>query len=631
MKPNFFLLYLHEHFSNPFPPMKRFIIWTILSFLPLCLSGQTQRGLVKSLGRPGREGEALENVIIRAAGQHNSVISDDHGAFSLILRDIHVGEGYAFQNIIKTGFVLVDEGVIGRTYAFSETVPVQITMTMKEQLQADKLRIETNTYRTAESQYKSQLEEAERALSEQTITEAFYREQIHLIQARFEKYQLMIDSISDHFARVDYDGLSDDEIEINTSIENGDIDQAYAMMEDRHQMLARIDELIANTESLIQSTRQDEHAFHERQKRDAEDLYRLYTISLARFDNAMATKYIQTRAALDTTILEWQIDAGIFLENYMSDYSAAKVYYERARHIAEEQYGKDHYLYARTLNLLGSLSSQEARFKESAQYHFEALGIQQRDIDNPDAAESLDNLGVLYCDQHDYEKALSYHEQALQWKERFPDDSLSIALSYNNIGVCKSYLKQYVEAKWYHQKALDIFLDAFGENNLDVSLTYANLGEVFFDLGDDSQALDYLQKSLSIRKRILGNKHPYIAVSLNNIAGVLNHRKDYKGAIECMEEALAINLAIYGDTNPEVALCLNNLGGLYCEMQMYPEALDALYEALSIYQVCFGQTSVQVANTYENLAGVYLSSGNFKESFRCLRKSRGIRKQIKKR
>ena len=610
--------------------MKRSIIWLFFLSMPLCLCGQTQHGFVKTSGRPGRHGEALENVIIRARGQHNSVISDNRGAFSLFLRDVRNGDGFVFQNITKPGYVLVDEGVVGRTYAFSETVPVQIAMTTKEQLQADKLRIEMNAYRTAESRYKSQLEEAERALSEQSLTEASYQERIRLIQAQFEKYQSMINSISDHYARVDYDELSDSEIMINTSIENGDIDQALVLMEDKRQALAKLDELIADAESMIQSVQEKEHAFYEQQKRDGEDLYRLYTIALARFDNAMASKYIRTRAALDSTILEWQIDAGMFMENFMSDFSAARVYYERARQLAEEQFGKDHYLYARTLNLLGSILSQEARFEESAQYHFDALAIQRRYQDNPDAAVSMDNLGVLYSDRHEYEKALVYHQQSLQWKEKFPEDSLSLAVSFNNIGVCQSYLKHHADAKRYHQKALDILLGRLGENNLDVSLTYANLGEVYFDLGDNFQALEYLQKSLSIRKRILGNNHPYIAVTLNNIAGVLNELKDYDSAIECMEEALSINRTVYGNTNPEVALCLNNLGGIYCEKGLYSEAFDALNEALSIYQDCFGQASLQVADTYENLAGVYLSSGKLLDSIRCIRISRRILKQIKR-
>lgn len=616
------------------------LTFTFLLLTSICLSGQPQQGVVKALGKPGQKGKPIESVVIRAVGQHNPVLSDSNGEFLLPLGNLKDGDGYAFHSIHKKGYVLVDDGLIGRTFAYSSTVPIQITMTTQEQLQEEKLRIEANAYRVAESEYKSQSERLERALAEQTISEEFYREQIKQLRERFERFQLMIDSLSDHYAKVDYDELSESDIEINICIETGDIDHAFELLDAKlnpgatrslnYEAISRVESVIAASESMMKELQKKQLAILEQQKIDGEDLYRLYTIALARFDNLLAAKYIQTRAELDTTILDWQIDAGRFLENYISDFAMSKVYYDRSKRLAESQYGKEHYMYARTLNLLGSLSSQEARFEDAANYHYEALAIQKQYPDNPDASVSLDNLGVLYSDLDNFKKAIQYHQQSLQWKERFPEDSLSLAISYNNIGVCKSHLKQYKEALQYQRKALTIFLGALGENSLDVSLVYANIGEVLFDIGDYKQALDYMQKSLTIRKKIFGDNHPYTAVTLNNIAGILSRQNDNEGALDCMEEALRINRAVYGNHNPEVALCLNNIGGLYCEIGMYSRAIDSLNEALIIYQNCFGEISIQVADTYKNLSGVYLSSGDYTKSFDCYKMSKTIRKKARK-
>ena len=63
---------------------------------------------------------------------------------------------------------------------------------------------------------------------------------------------------------------------------------------------------------------------------DANYLYQLYTISLARFDNQEAARYISLRADLDTANILWQNDAGRFLHQHMADYNGALAYFERA-------------------------------------------------------------------------------------------------------------------------------------------------------------------------------------------------------------------------------------------------------------------------------------------------------------
>ena len=50
-----------------------------------------------------------------------------------------------------------------------------------------------------------------------------------------------------------------------------------------------------------------------------------------------AAYYLELRAALDTTQLEWQNDAGTFIDDYLADYDKALSYYQRTMRIALAQ------------------------------------------------------------------------------------------------------------------------------------------------------------------------------------------------------------------------------------------------------------------------------------------------------
>lgn len=61
---------------------KRFLLYFAL-ITSINISAQTQQGYVRTIGRPDKKGKALGGVIIRAKGEHNTVLSEDDGTFSI--------------------------------------------------------------------------------------------------------------------------------------------------------------------------------------------------------------------------------------------------------------------------------------------------------------------------------------------------------------------------------------------------------------------------------------------------------------------------------------------------------------------------------------------------------------------
>ncbi len=70
------------------------------------LFAQTQRGYVKTLGRPGKKGMALNAVSVRVKGEHNTELSRADGTFGLLMKGKKNGDAYSLQQVRKTGYEL---------------------------------------------------------------------------------------------------------------------------------------------------------------------------------------------------------------------------------------------------------------------------------------------------------------------------------------------------------------------------------------------------------------------------------------------------------------------------------------------------------------------------------------------
>ena len=239
--------------------MKRGFSLLIILFLALCCMAQTQQGLVKTLGRPDKKGEALSGVSIRVKGEHNPVLSRNDGTFSILFFDKKIGDSYSLQQVQKSGYELNETGIIGRQYALSDKVPLTIVMVSKAQLKEEKQRIEDKAYQVAERNYKEKRALLEKQKEENAITIEQYRQQIQELQDHFEKYQSLIDGLAEHYAHVDYDELDEKEREINICIENGELERAEDLLNQLgiQQRIARIEQQLASGQNLMDEAKTD--------------------------------------------------------------------------------------------------------------------------------------------------------------------------------------------------------------------------------------------------------------------------------------------------------------------------------------------------------------------------------------
>ncbi len=560
--------------------------------LSLPAMAQVQKGYVKSLGRPGVKGAALQGVSIRVRGVHNAVVSAQTGTFSIAMTGKKAGDAYALQSVKKAGYELIEAGMIGRNYAFSPSVTMQIVMVNSSQLQADKQRIENNAYKAAEKNYKAKMTALEKQLNAKKITAANYEKQVNDLQKQFEKYESLIEQMAEHYAKTDYDALDEKNKQINQLIENGELERAEEIinsMFDPTEALKkakedkqRIDKQLADANALMEEAERQRQEVLKRQAKDAEYLYQLFTIAYSKFEIDKAKEYITTRAELDPDMVEWQIFTGLFYLEVMGDYDTAMMYNNRALAASQKQNGE-----------------------ESMQ-----------------TALCYNNIASSHYYKKDYQKAISNFQKALGiWEKSLGEDYDVVAIAYDNVASVYKETGNYNEAKKNLDKAFEIKKRLYGENNPSLATLYNNRGGLCEKQGDYECAAENYSKAFELYTALYGEQHPSVANIYNNIGGIYGHYKDYDHALAMFAKALEIWSTTLGDNHPDTRTALENIGEVamlkgdeQSKKEDYAAALKSYTLARQSYVNAFGEANRKVGLAYEymGLTNVYLK--NFKEA-----------------
>ncbi len=498
--------------------MNKIRLLILIPFMLICatLNAQTQEGYVKTLGRPNQKGMALSGVSVRVKGEHNPVLSNEVGTFIILNASKKMGDAYSLQEVTKKGYELNEPDLIGRPIAFSEKVKLTLVMVSSTQLQADKQRIENNAYRVAERNYISKLAELEKKKKNNAVAANDYHRRLEELQDGFEKYQLLIDGLAEHYAHVDYDLLDEKGQEINTCIENGELEKADSLikvlfdpitaLKRNKDALPLLNKQIAEANQLIDKANEDMSAVLRQQEKDAEYLYQLYTIALSRFDKEKAKFYIVTRAELDTTNVNWQTEAGIFLSNFF-DKEQALTYHKRAYSCALSQYGRYNYTTARCLsNWISCIDDDNTKFE----YIKDAFEI--ADSIGAYGFTKVRNslyvsLGTIAHSIKDDSLALMAFSAAKENLEENHPNSEMLYTIYNNMGVTCRSLKDFDASLEYHKKALDIALSRYQDNHYKVGWAYGRIAGTLIFMKRYQEAQTYLEKALESVQPMYGNSH----------------------------------------------------------------------------------------------------------------------------
>ena len=258
----------------------------------------------------------------------------------------------------------------------------------------------------------------------------------------------------------------------------------------------------------------------------------------------------------------------------------------------------------------------------------EAIALQQDLKLSLALAHSLNNLGILHCQQEKYNQAEPLFKQSLALgQELLGENHLDVASSLNNLANMYSSQRRYEEAEPLFKQALAMRQKLLGDHHSDVAFSLNNLANMYSSQRRYEEAEPLLKQALAVRQKLLGDHHSDVASSLINLAELYRRQRRYEEAEPLFKQALAVRQKLLGDHHSDVASSLINLAGLYRRQERYEEAESLHKQALAMEQKLLGDHHPNVANTLFGLAALYHTMERNSESLNLMHRAISIYKQ----
>lgn len=616
-----------------------------------------QEGLVKTRGRLDSEGKVIPGVALPDASVilkgGNSTVSEKNGEFSILVPT----EKYYLQSVQKQGYEIVDQDVLSKQYAYSKN-PLVIVMEMPQQQFEDELAAERKIRRTLTRQLHEREDEIERLKEEKKISDEEYRQALNKLYDDTENNEKLISDMAERYSKIDYDYLDDFYVKVSNYILNGELTKADSMLNTR----GNIDSDIESLNQLRDANAKERAELSKRQKKlkksesiaqhQMEDIaqrcYRKYEIFKMQHQNDSALYYLELRASLDTMNVEWMMDAGKFVGEYIADYEKALccfnkvinivkddnslalyerqsyhnmgvIYellgeYEKAIECCYEALNVDNlWEYPEIYNVLGNIYSSLGEYDKAKDSYQKAFDLNvENDGENTIAISTYyNNIGSVYSSQGKYEEALECVQKSLDIVIETNNDFKTVAGLYNNLGVIYNELGQYDNALNSHTKSIEIRREIF-DIHPDIAMSYNNIGSIYKELSNYNEAIDYYEKSLGVYIEIFGDKHPVVAIVYNNIATVCEYMGKFSEAIYYYDLSLKIRENVLGEESIDVGILYNNKGVLNKKLLNYDESIANYIKSLEIFRKELGEEHPYIAIIYSNIATIY---SNKKEDY----------------
>lgn len=610
---------------------KAFILLPVL-MISLMLSAQTQQGFVKTKGRMvnGKliPGHGLKGATVSIKGRTAVLVKADDGAFSFPVTEVQ----FRVDSVRKKGYQLVDMEACPRTYKYSGN-PIYIVMGTPDQQLQDKLNAERKIRRNLRKQLQEKEDEIEALKEQQKISDEEYRQTLQKLYQDQESNEQLISDMAKRYSELDYDQLDEFYRQVSYCIENGELVKADSLLKTKGDVTQQVEDqlrkgqAIQERENLLNQAK----AVHVANLDElARRCYSYYETFAAQHLNDTAAYYLELRASLDTTNVEWLNEAGKFIKTYIGDYKKSLSIFEKALRTNLSNEGDDNSLVAESYSFIADIYYCQSKYDLALEYFTKSLLFESNiGLETANLATCYNNIGIVWFYLGDYSQALDYANKALRIRTKLFDlKNLDLANSYTLISYI--YLKQdnYTESMALAEQALNIRVELLEPIHPDIASAYSNLAMVYLAQYNFQKALEYTKKSLDINIELFGKFHPQIAQGYNNLGAICLNMGDYNNAINYLNKAIEIRERVLGINHSETANTYNQLGRSYYCLKNYTEAIKYFDKSLKIREELFGMNHPDIAESYHNIGSIYFTIGENSKAQEYMLKALSLDKNI---
>lgn len=620
--------------------MRRIVILSIILLLVVDTFAQIQQGYVKTIGRPNRPGISLDGVVVRISGNINDILSNSEGKFSFPIRE----KIFKFSRISKKGYELADHDFLNRKYGYTPGAPVTIVLVSKAELQKERDIIEDSIRNKISTRFQRENAVLERKLERMQLSEGEFEKQLLALKEKYDNIDTLVSTLSERYARTDYDNIDSLRLLINNYIENGDLERAQQLIFSKGSLAEREKEL-EETRKLRLQTQQHEE---ELQKDLAEDLYQLCKIAWNRQQYDSAYIYMEKRYFTDTTQVKYLYD--------IASMYFPRVFFPDDERIQRERNHESYIfkLYDRnTIRNLASFFSEDSLYTKACIEGI--IGNYYNSIEKEEKAilfynkmyqtvidgkldfgyTPLLSIGNIYQYRKEYNLALEEYQKALAYCKKMrgkrPDVMLRIAETYYLMGDTKKALQEYL----YVEKAYGTPNDSNVQTIKDLYMLQGFIAKNLSEKGEGKEAIYFYEKAAKNAERFfsLTNESKnikHITILYRDLQEIYASQREYKQMYACAEKSIhyvglymerfpsSYSRLIYAEILCRMTDANANMGKTSTVEKELIECLKKSEFASNIFK---GRYRYLTYNIYNTFATSYYKQGKYKEALNAINKS----------
>ncbi len=252
---------------------------------------------------------------------------------------------------------------------------------------------------------------------------------------------------------------------------------------------------------------------------------------------------------------------------------------ERYCELIKEEFGESSDRYVTVKNDLGGMYRNIGDFKNAETTFNEVLNLIKNKLGDKSLqyATATVNLACMYRFTNEFEKAERLFLSAIEIYDldidieliktsRQPEitnentiieKSTLYANVCNNIGVMYQDMKNFEKAIYYHNKSLEMLQNTSNYEYLAITLN--NFVNPYLHAENFEDAKRVINQSLEILEKHISVIHPFYSTALNNLGTVYFKENNYKKALECFEETERHLKNSFGVNSPQYQSCLSNI------------------------------------------------------------------------
>jgi tetratricopeptide (TPR) repeat protein/predicted Ser/Thr protein kinase len=226
------------------------------------------------------------------------------------------------------------------------------------------------------------------------------------------------------------------------------------------------------------------------------------------------------------------------------NFGAAREHLQRALVLSEKQFGPDGIEVANMLSNLAEVLDWQGELAPARSYLERALRIREKAFgsSNPEVGKSLNNLGCVAESQGDHQEALQLFQRALAVYSAagLPPENPNAAETISNIGTAYERLNRYDEALAQQLRGVKLQEKIYGPESPQAASRCNDVAATLLALHRPDEAQRYAERALAVVRKSLGADHADTVEPLRLIGRAQLERHEPAAALRVLEQALVV-------------------------------------------------------------------------------------------